>query len=480
MIGVNIGKFFIDLCAIAANRRDIADISNESGKEGMRIVIELKNGADYKNIENMLYKKTKLEDTFGVNMLVIDKNKPEVMGLKDILNRSIEFQYEINTRKYSYLLRRDLEAKEIKEGLIKACDMIDLIIEVIRGSKTLAQAKTCLMTGKTDNIKFKTVKSEKAAQKLSFTENQAQAILDLRLAKLIGLEIEQLKKEYDQLVKEIARYEKILSDKSEMKKVIIKDLEDIKTKYAVKRKTKITNAKEAQFIEEKKEEQEVVLVVNKFGYAKLLDVSSYEKNKEKIEEDNNHIVRCMNTDKICIFTDKGNMHQIKAEKLSIKKIADKGIPIDNLCNYKSEEERVIAISSNRALCDMKMLFITKKGMLKMVDGTEFDVSKMTVASTKLAEGDEILDIHLFGKNDNLEDYYVILRTCNDFLLKFKLSEIPEQKKTSVGVRGIKLGEGDMLLEAFTVLESEKITIKDREVKVKSIKTSKRDGKGSKV
>ena len=190
MIGANIGKFISDVVDLIETKKttDVVDISNESSKEGIRIVLELKKNADVDNLINLLYKKTKLEDTFGVNMLAIVDGRPETLGLKKIIKHHIDFQYELNTRKYQTLLKKELDNKEIKEGLIRACDIIDLIIEILRGSKNLKMAKECLINGTTEGINFKSKTSQKQAAKLDFTERQASAILEMRLYKLIGLE----------------------------------------------------------------------------------------------------------------------------------------------------------------------------------------------------------------------------------------------------------------------------------------------------
>jgi len=397
MVGANIGKFILDLCALAENRvtQDIVDVSNESSKEGTRIVIELKKGADPEKVKNLLYKKTRLEDTFGVNMLAIANGKPEVLGLKDILNYSIDFQYEINRRKYTTLLKKDQEQKEIKEGLIKACDIIDLIIEIIRGSQNISQAKACLTAGDITGISFKNPASISQAMELRFTDKQAQAILDLRLAKLIGLEILQLREEYDQLIKEIAEFENILSDEKAMRKVIIRDLEKIRKEYGYERKTLICDAQAAVYVEEKIKEQEVVFLMDRFGYAKTIDVALYEKNAQSVDSENKYVIKCLNTDKICIFTNDGIMHQLKMLKLPLKKLKDKGVPVDNICNYTSEKQSIVLASSLEGLRGKKLLFTTKLGMMKFVDSSEFDVSKQTISATKLMPGDEVVSINLF-------------------------------------------------------------------------------------
>ena len=405
MIGANIGKFILDVCDLVESRKtqDIVDVSNESSKEGMRIVIELKKGSDPEKVKNLLYRKTRLEDTFGVNMLAIADGKPEVMGLKQILEHCIAFQYEINTRKYNTLLQKDLEQKEIKEGLIQACDIIDLIIEIIRGSRSISQAKACLTQGDTSEINFRHPESEPLAKELHFTERQAQAILDLRLAKLIGLEILQLKEEYDKLVEEIALFERILADEKEMRKVIIKDLEKIKKEYGYERRTLITDAEAAVYVEEAVKEQEIVFLMDRFGYAKTIDAALYDKNAQTIDGENKYVIRCMNTDRICLFTSDGVMHQIKMLKMPLRKLKDKGTPADNLCNYTSDTQSIVQVYASPSLKHSKLLFTTKLGMMKFVDASEFDVSKQTVAATKLMPGDEVISIDRFEVDFMEED-----------------------------------------------------------------------------
>lgn len=206
MIGANIGKFLNDVASLVETKKttDIVDISNQSSKEGIRIVLELKKDADVENLTNMLYKKTRLEDTFGVNMLAVADGRPETLSLKQVIEHHVDFVFEVTTRKYKTLLGKELEKKEIQEGLIKACDVIDLIIEILRGSKSRDQVKKCLVEGITEGIRFKSKASEKAAKNLKFTENQATAILEMRLYRLIGLEIEALQAEYDQTMKNLS------------------------------------------------------------------------------------------------------------------------------------------------------------------------------------------------------------------------------------------------------------------------------------
>lgn len=480
MIGAGIGKFISDVVELIETKKtqDITDISNESSKEGIRIVLELKKNADVDKLINMLYKKTKLENTFGVNMLAIVDGRPETLGLKQIIKHHIDFQFELATRKYTTLLNKELDNKEIKEGLIRACNIIDLIIEILRGSKNLKMAKECLITGNTEGINFKSERSRKDASKLHFTEKQASAILELRLYKLIGLEIMALEKEYEETLAKIAEYEDILGSRRAMVKVIKKDLDNIKKEYALLRRTVIEDGKEAVFEEQKMVEQEVVFLMDRFGYAKTIDTATYERNKDAAHAENKYVFSCMNTDKICIFTDNGNLHQIKVKDIPFVKFRDKGTPIDNLGNYSSAGEEIIFLCCNSLLAGRKLLFTTKKAMMKLVDGSEFDVSKRTVAATKLMDGDSIASIEVVSA---VNTQSVVIQTENGYFLKFMLEEVPEKKKSAIGVRGMKVDEKDNVDEVYLMPEDADVSIqyKDKEISLKKLKLSKRDSKGQK-
>ena len=479
MIGAGIGKFLNDVCALVESKKtsDIVDISNMSSKEGIRIVIELKRGADVENLTNMLYKKTRLEDTFGVNMLAVAEGRPETMGLKKIIEHHVDFQFELATRKYKTLLQKEQDKKEIQEGLIKACDVIDLIIEILRGSQSVKDAKACLTNGITENIKFKSSISKKMAAMLRFTDRQAQAILDMRLYKLIGLEIEALMKEHDETLAKIERYEDILNNYDSMADVIIEDLDRIKKEYAKKRRTVIENAEEAVYEEKKIEEQEVVFLMDRFGYAKTVDTAVYERNKEAADSENKYILSCMNTGKICIFTNTGKMHQIKVLDLPYGKFRDKGLPIDNVSNYDSTQEEIIYICDSEQLRFAKLLFATKQGMVKKVSGTEFQVAKRTIAATKLQDDDEVAAVDVI--TDNLQ---IVLQSKEGFFLRFSAEEVSEKKKGAVGVRGIKLKKKDELEHVYLFEEGTecKVMYKEKEVTLNRLKVAKRDGTGTKT
>ena len=478
MIGANIGKFLNDIASLVENKKttDIVDISNQSSKEGIRIVLDLKRDADVENLTNMLYKKTKLEDTFGVNMLAVADGRPETLSLKQVIEHHVDFVFDITTRKYTTLLNKEQEKKEIQEGLIKACDVIDLIIEILRGSKSREQVKKCLVDGATEGIRFKSKSSEKAAQKLRFSEKQAAAILDMRLYKLIGLEIEALQADYAETMKNIARYEDILNNYDSMAEVIMKDLDQIKKEYGTRRRTVIENAEEVVYEEKKMEEMEVIFLMDRFGYMRIIDKSAYERNKEAANAENKYVFNCMNTDKICIFTDNGKMHSVKVADIPLVRFRDKGTPADNLSNYDSARERMLYVAPLAAVKESTLLFVTASSMCKLVAGEEFDVAKRTIASTKLTEGDELIFV---GASDEMEQ--IVLQSEGGYFLRFQKQDVSTVKKTSIGVRGMKLAEGDRLAHAY-LLESRQeytITHHDKPYTLNKIKLAKRDSKGTK-
>lgn len=478
MIGANIGKFLNDIASLVESKKttDIVDISNQSSKEGIRIVLDLKRDADVENLTNMLYKKTKLEDTFGVNMLAVADGRPETLSLKQVIEHHVDFVFDVTTRKYTTLLNKEQEKKEIQEGLIKACDVIDLIIEILRGSKSREQVKKCLVEGNTEGIKFKSRSSEKAAKTLQFTERQATAILEMRLYKLIGLEMEALQAEYGETMKNIALYEDILNNYDSMAAVIMKDLDQIKKEYGSRRRTVIENAEEAVYEEKKMEEMEVTFLMDRFGYMRVIDKSAYERNKDAATAENKYVFHCMNTDKICIFTDKGKMHSVKVADIPLVRFRDKGTPADNLSNYNSTEEQMLYVAPLAEIRQSTLLFVTASSMCKLVSGAEFEVAKRTIVSTKLGDEDSLIFV---GSADEMEQ--IVLQSEGGYFLRFQKQDVSSMKKTSIGVRGMKLAEGDRVSHAYMLETRQEYTIEyhDKPYTLNKVKLSRRDTKGIK-
>lgn len=470
MVGSGIERFMMDIASLveAKTLPDITDIYNQSGKEGLRIVLDVKKNADIERIKNILYKKTKLEDTFGVNMLAIHEGKPVILPLKDILSIWHSFQKSILKNKYTALIDKCFQKKEIQEGLLNACGCIDLIIEVIRGSKNINEAKECLISGNTEKISFKTKASKTRASKLSFTEAQADAILRMQLQKLIGLEIGLLEKDYCSTLKLINEYSVILNEEKKLDEVIKKDLADFKKQFSAKRKTKLLNCSDAVY-EETKEVINGYVLIDKFRYCKLIDLDTYERNKDAIESQYPFYIRTRSDSKIFIFSDSGQLYQIKCEKIPYRKFKDKGEPLENLCGIQSSYN-IIFVSPYEEIV-AKYILVTKNGYIKAVDSSEYMTVKRDIQSTKLTVGDSIIKI-IPLKNEK----YLILRNRNGKILKISVSEVPLLKKNSIGVKGMDLKDSE-LEDAFLVNNTDSFILNDSEIKVSTIKASKRGGTG---
>ena len=479
MIGAGIGKFLSDVAALVEKKvtNDIIDITNQSDKEGIRIVIELKKDTDIDNFRNLLYKKTRLEDTFGVNMLAIRGGRPETLSLKEILKANTDFLYETTTRKYENLLEKERKKREIQEGLIKAVNVIDLIIEILRGARDRKTVKNCLVNGETGGIKFRSEESEIMATQLAFTEAQADAILDMRLYKLIGLELEALIKEHDETVANIYRYEDILEERDSMTRVLRGELTQIRDRYAQPRKTEITQAEAVSFVaREDEEDRELLFVMDRFGYAKTMDPAAYSRNQESVESGYKYYFMCRSTGKICLFTNSGTLHTVKVSDLPMGKLRDKGIPIDNIGNYDSSKEEIIMACSQTDLNLYRLLFVTQKGLVKTVSGGEFETRMKTMNATKLAEGDSLVFAGVIT-----DQKYAVLMTANGYLLKFPLEQIPEKKKAAAGVSGIKLSKEDYVERAVLAKDKESAPLvhRDTEIDLEKVRAGVRNGRGSK-
>ena len=460
MIGDGIQKFLQNVADLIDDKvlTDIVDISNQSSKEGIRIVFDLRKGADIENVKAILYKKTRLEDTFGCNFMVICNGKPETMSLQGIFEEYADFQYELSTRKHRNLLKKAEKKREIDEGLLKAIDVIDTIVEVIRGSQYVKQAKECLMTGNIEGIRFRTKKAEKQAQMLEFTELQADSILDLRLARLVGLELDVIQKDYDSILKDIKRYNKILDSHAEMTKVIKSELVSLKEKYAVPRKTLIEDADEIVIQEKPEEILPVEVLIDRFGYVKCVDAALFDKDPDKFEG-SKYMFRTETDKKLLIFTEEGRCHSLKVRDIPFGKAKDKGIPLDNITGYDSKTEQIVTIlllESGKA--DKEVIFVSSDGLVKRVALSEFDVSRKSVDSTKLAEGAKVAAMLPYsGKT-------LMLISERGYSIRFQQDEIPQQGKGARGAMGMKLEEGDRITE-----------VKEDGL----IRLSKRGGKGKK-
>jgi len=464
MIGAGLNKFLQDVADLVESKKlpEVVDISNQSDKNGTRIVLELRKDADIDRVKNMLYKKTKLEDSFGVNMLAIAQGRPETLNLLSILQNFLDFQYENATKKYNILLEKEIEKKEIQEGLIRACDCIDQIIAILRKSKNISLARERLMA------------------ELEFTQRQAQAILEMKLYKLIGLEVEALVKENRQTLKNIKNYTKLLQSQKSMDEVLIADLLEIKEKFGRQRRTSLEDAEEAVVVELPKVAQKIVFVMDRFGYAKTMDFGLFEKNRETVESEYKYVVPMMSDDKVCIFTDLGLLHQVKAENILSGKLRDKGIPLDNLCKLDTSKEEIRFIASFAQVSDeeKRLLFVTELGLIKQIDGKELSTNNRQVVATKLGEGDKVLSVRLVSVDSGYEE--VILVSDGGYIVKFPLIAVNLYKKTSKGEKAMRLLEGEKLVAMYLLSDGDIVKIHGKPVNLLKLKLSNRNDRGTKL
>ena len=477
MIGAGISKFMQDVAQLCDEKKitDITDISNQSGEQGIRIVLELKNNADVERIKNILYKKTKLEDSFPVNMLAIAKGRPETLSLKRILEEYLSFQEERLHSKFGKLLEKEEKKREIEEGLIHAVDVIDAIIALLRGAKSQKEAKTALMEGDSSvlQLKDRDLVFLKDIEQFSFTEVQAQAILDMRLSKLIGLEILSLQKSHRETLKNIKNYKAILSSRTVLYRHLETELTEIRAEFGRERKTAIDNLEEAVYDENAIVETELFFVQDRFGYGKLLEPQVYQRNKEAVIAEYPFVVSCKNTDRLLFFTSEGNLHQVKVLDYPIAKFKDKGIPLDNLSRFSSDKEQVLSVFAKTDLLGEKLLFVTKNAFGKQVEGKEFDTQNRLVQATKLVE-DSLLFVRTVKEGEEL-----VLESEDAYFLRFSLSEIPMQKKTARGVSLMSLRKGDSLKAVYLLSEQSEVQREDKSIALSRLKQGKRGGKGTK-
>ena len=348
------------------------------------------------------------------------------------------------------MLTKENEKAEVQEGLIKAIDVLDAVIETIRGSKTKAEAKECLMTGKVDNIKYRIAEDKKIAKTFDFTEMQADAILDMRLSRLIGLELESLKKENEKTKKNIEKYTKILSDKKYMKKVIKDDLERIIKEYGQPRKTSIKNIAKAVIKKEAPKAFKEVVLMDKFGYVRAVSDTVYEKNKEAADSESKWVIPVMSDDKVVFITENGIMHTVPANKIPFGKFRDKSIPVDNVSTLDTTTDLILYAEAMRDMAGEKVvnnyIMVTNLGGVKKLPGIEFNVKSKNTKYIKLKDVEVCTN---FVKVEKSEPEIVLVSEAGRFL-RFSAADIPEKKRGAGTVAGIAMKDGEKLSDVFFV------------------------------
>ncbi len=415
---------------------ELSDVRDESSKDGIRIVLEVKRGIDIDMLKSKLYQTTRLEDTVPVNLLSIVDNRPAVFSIRELIEYYCEFLISIYIKEINFDLNKLKYDREINEGLIKAYNKIDLIIEIIRGSKKREDVVTCLTTGDISNINLNNKSSQATAKELNFTQNQAESIMKLQLQRLVGLEIDKIKETLEEINKKIDFSLNLLENEDELRDYIIVDLDDIKKKYGHNRKTQIKQIdKEDKFVEEEVVE-ELYALIDRFNYVKVVDTQSYSRTNKETLESYKYIVKIHSNDNLWIFSDDINFHQIKIKDLPVSKMADRGTPLPNNIN-------LLFADSEENLKDKELLFTTKFGYVKRIDSSEFQTIRRELISTRLSsEDDELISVNLI--DDNSEE--LVLITNDNRKIRFNVSEVSKQKRMAMGVIGINLNQDDYVID----------------------------------
>lgn len=480
MMGSGISVFLNDVANLVDTKvlPDITDISNQSSKDGIKIVLDLKKSVteeDAAKIKAVLFNKTKLEDTFGVNMLAIADGKPETMTLKTALEHHIAFLYDVNTRKYTTMLAKEQSKAEVQEGLIQAVDALDAVIETIRGSKTRTEAKAALMTGNVDKINYKENGNKDTAKTFFFTEPQADAILDMRLSRLIGLEIEVLKKEYKKTQANIKKYSEVLKNKNSMKKVIKNDLSRIAETYGAERKTEIRNIEKAVIKKEKPKEFKVIVLMDKFGYVRGISDTVYEKNKEAADTESKLVVEAMSEDKISFMTENGILHMVPVNKIPFGKFRDKSIPVDNISTIDTTSDVILHAEVMDA--PKEFIIVTNMGGVKRVSSVELAVKGKNTKYIKLKDNEVCTDVM-----EMKPDMDIVFVSESGRFLRIKAEDIPLKKRAAVPAVGISLKDDETVSDIFVVngteAEDYELQLKNgKQILLSKVAKGKRGGRG---
>lgn len=411
----------------------ISDLRDESDRSGMRIVIELKRDANAKLLVNQLYKNTQLQDTFGINMLALVNNEPKTLNLKQMLTYYLEHQKDVVTRRTQYDLEKAQARAHILEGLLKALDYIDEIIRIIRASKVVAEAKEGLMN------------------RFDFTDAQAQAIVDMRLRALTGLERERLENEYNELEARIEEYLAILSNEKILYGVIKEELLVIKAKYGDERRTFITYEEGEINLEDLIKNERSVITMTNLGYIKRTSLDMYHsqnrggKGIKGIETRDGDYVKQLfiasTHDYLMFFTNRGKVYRMKAYEIPEAGRTARGIAIVNLLSLDGEE-RVSAVIQAK---DMEehgyLLMATRGGQIKKTDLSEYsNIRTNGLIAISLQEGDELIEVK---KTDGRND--VFMATRKGQLIRFNEADVRATGRSSMGVRGITLNEEDEVI-----------------------------------
>ncbi len=411
----------------------ISDLRDESDRDGMRIVIELKRDVQSEIVLNLLYKHTTLQNTFSANMLSLDHGVPKLMTLKQMIDCFVEHRHEVVTRRTKFELKKAEARAHILEGYRIALDNIDAVIELIKKSKDAPTAHAGLM------------------KKFKLSEIQATAILEMRLQRLTGLERDKIEEEYRNLIKLITKLKAILASKKLRMQIVIDETKEIATKYGDERRTVIQEAVDDMTVEDLIAEEEMVITISHLGYVKRLSVTQYKKQNrggkgvkgiETREEDfAEHLFIASTHDYILFFSTKGRVHWVKVHTIPISGKLAKGKPIVHLCKLEKGETITAFCKVRNFSADNYIVMATKKGQIKKTPLDAFsNPRKAGVNAMNLPADDELIEATITDG-----DYEIVLATRMGMAIRCPENKVRSMGRTAYGVRGINLAKGDYVL-----------------------------------
>lgn len=451
----------------------ISDLRDESDREGMRIVVEIKRDANPNIVLNNLYKYTQFQDTFSIIMLALVNGQPKVLNLRQVLRHYLDHQKEIIVRRTQFDLNKAEERAHILEGLRIALDHIDEVISLIRNSKTVIEAKEGLMS------------------KFGLTEKQSQAILDMRLQRLTGLEREKIEEEYQDLIKEINRLREILASDELIYKIVKDELTEIKEKFGDERRTEITASEEDFDIEDMIQEEDVAITLTHFGYIKRLPEDTYKTQRRggrgvsgmttREEDFVEHLFITSTHDNILFLTNQGRVYRLKAYEIPEAKRQAKGTAIVNLLQLNPTEKVTAVIPIKEFSPDDYLTLVTEKGIIKKTKLDKFgNIRKNGLIGISLKEDDELISAkRTNGEND------IILVTSYGMSIRFNEKDVRDMGRTAGGVKAITLKPGDKIVGMDLIEEGKDLLVISergygKRTKISSYRIQTRGGKGLKT
>jgi len=424
----------------------ITDLRDESDRNGMRIVIELRRDVNPNVVLNNLYKQTSMQSNFGINMLALVNGEPKILNLKDVLYHYLQHQIEVIRRRTEFDLKKAEARAHILEGLRIALDNLDEVIALIRGSRTTEDAREGLIS------------------RFGLSAEQAQAILDMRLQRLTGLEREKIEAEYEELLRKIAEFKAILADENLVLQIISDELEEIKERFGDERRTEITMSDEEIMDEDLIPREDVVITITHTGYVKRLPVSTYRSQKRGGRgvmgmgtKDDDFVERLFvsNTHHyLLIFTDKGKVYRLKAYEIPDLSRTARGTPIINLIQIEQGEKINAVIPVESFDPDKYLFFATRMGIVKKTPLDDYaNIRKVGLIAIHLREDDDLIGVKLTSGGEE-----IIMGTSQGMSIRFSEDDVRSMGRSATGVKGIHLDDDDAVIDMDVVMPGKEVLI----------------------